>query len=236
MTPKRLRKKDADRDMFDDLGALIGGQIKKGMSKFEEMMAESKKGRGEGDFDEDGQFMGYVKAFLDDRSVGSVTPSSKYLVERMVKSAALEDARVVVEYGPAHGVITRQLLKKIRPDAKLIAVEFNEKFFASLSERVKDPRLVPVRGDVREIDKILAARGLPKADRIISGVPFALFTGRERHELLTKTSALLSPGGRFVAFGYTTHLIPMLKDYFSSVDIQFEMRNLPPSFVFTALK
>ena len=106
MTPKRLRKKDADRDMFDDLGALIGGQIKKGMSKFEEMMAESKKGRGEGDFDEDGQFMGYVKAFLDDRSVGSVTPSSKYLVERMVKSAALEDARVVVEYGPAHGVIT----------------------------------------------------------------------------------------------------------------------------------
>ena len=79
-------------------------------------------------------------------------------------------------------------------------------------------------------------QGLPKADRIVSGVPFALFTGRERHEILTKSSNLLNPGGRFVAFGYTTHLIPMLKDYFSDVDIQFEMRNLPPSFVFTALK
>ena len=236
MTTKNVpRKKNDDRDTLDNLGALIGAQIKKGMAKVEELLAESRKDRG-GEADEDGQFMGYVKTFLDDRSIGSVTPSSKYLVERMVKSAALEDAEVVVEYGAAEGVITRDLLRKMRPDAKLIAVEFNEKFHARLRERVKDPRLVPVRGDVREIEKILAAQGLSKADRIVSGVPFALFTGRERHEILTKTSNLLSPGGRFVAFGYTTHLIPMLKDYFSDVDIQFEVRNLPPSFVFTALK
>ena len=51
-----------------------------------------------------------------------------------------------------------------------------------------------------------------------------------------KTSALLNPGGRFVAYQVTTHLIPMLKDYFSNVDIQFEVRNMPPHFVFTALK
>ncbi|MFI5362602.1 MAG: class I SAM-dependent methyltransferase [Elusimicrobiota bacterium] len=236
MTTKHDRRAEkSDRDVLDNLGALIGGQIRKGMARLEDMRGESNKARGAG-VDEDGNFMGYVKSFLDDRSIGSVTPSSKYLVERMVKSAALEDARVVVEYGAAEGVITRDLLRKMRPDAKLIAVEFNEGFYASLRERVKDPRLVPVRGDVREIEKILAAQGLAKADRIVSGVPFALFTGRERHEILTKTSNLLSPGGRFVAFGYTTHLIPMLKDYFSDVDIQFELRNLPPSFVFTALK
>ena len=235
MTTKHVpHKKKSDGDILDNLGALIGAQIKKGMTLIEEIRADSKKKDLEDD--EDQNFMGYVKTFLDDRSIGSVTPSSKYLVERMVKSAALEDAKVVVEYGPAEGVITRELLKKMRPDAKLIAVEFNEGFYDSLRERVKDPRFVPVRGDVREIEKILGAQGLSKADRIVSGVPFALFTGRERHEILTKTSHLLNPGGRFVAFGYTTHLIPMLKDYFSDVDIQFEVRNLPPSFVFTALK
>jgi phosphatidylethanolamine/phosphatidyl-N-methylethanolamine N-methyltransferase len=223
----------SDRDPLDNLGERIGEQIKKAVSLFDDgASGERVKSRDE----HDGEFMGYVKAFWDDRSIGSVTPSSRFLVERMVKSAALSDAKVVVEYGPADGVITRDLLKAMRPDARLFAVEFNEKMHAALIGKVKDPRLTAIRGDVRRIDKLLAEQGVTAVDRIVSCVPFALFTGRERHEILTKTSDLLAPGGRFVAFGYTTHLIPMLGDYFSDVDIQFEVRNIPPSFVFTALK
>ncbi|MBI5201428.1 MAG: SAM-dependent methyltransferase [Elusimicrobia bacterium] len=236
MSKPQRRPEKSDRDVLDNLGDLIGGQIKKGMSKLEEMMAESKKEGREAESEDDGRFLDYVKVFLDDKNIGSVTPSSKYLVERLVKSADLSDAKVVVEYGPARGVVTRHILKKMRPDAKLVAVEFNEKFYADLTKIVKDPRLIPVRGDVREIDKILAGLGIGHADCVVSGVPFSLFTGRDRHVILTKTSDLLKAGGRFVAFGYTTHLIPMLKDYFSDVDIQFEVRNIPPSFIFTALK
>jgi phospholipid N-methyltransferase len=235
MTTKHAsHKKKDDRDILDNLGALIGEQIKKAVSLFDDSPSASERAKSRDEHD--GEFMGYVKAFMDDRSIGSVTPSSRFLVERMVKSAALEDAKLVVEYGPADGVITRDLLKRMRPDARLIAVEFNEKFHAALLQKVKDPRLTALRGDVRQIDKLLAAQGVSAVDRIVSCVPFALFTGRERHEILTKTSELLAPGGRFVAFGYTTHLIPMLKDYFSDVDIQFEVRNIPPSFIFTALK
>ncbi|MFI5347238.1 MAG: class I SAM-dependent methyltransferase [Elusimicrobiota bacterium] len=223
-----------DRDALDKIGERIGDQIKKAVSLFDDSPSASDRAKSRDEHD--GEFMGYVKAFWDDRSIGSVTPSSRFLVERMVKSASLEDAKLVVEYGPADGVITRDLLKKMRPDARLIAVEFNEKMHAALLEKVKDPRLTAIRGDVRRIDNLLAAQGVTSVDRIVSCVPFALFTGRERHEILTKTSNILGPGGRFVAFGYTTHLIPMLKDYFSDVDIQFEVRNIPPSFVFTALK
>lgn len=236
MSKPDRRADKPDRDALDNLGDLIGGQLKKGMSKLEEMMAESRKEGREDDLEDDGKFLDYVKVFLDDKNIGSVTPSSKYLIERLVKSAGLADAKVVVEYGPARGVVTKQLLKKMRPDAKLIAVEFNEKFYADLTKIVKDPRLIPVRGDVREIDKILATHGIERADCVVSGVPFSLFTGRDRHVILTKTSDLLKAGGRFVAFGYTTHLIPMLKDYFASFDVQFEVRNIPPSFIFTALK
>jgi phospholipid N-methyltransferase len=132
-------------------------------------------------------------------------------------------------------VMTKRILEKMRPDAKLIAIEFNDDLYAELKD-LKDPRMTAVHGDVREIAKILADNGLKGADVIVSGVPFAFFSGRGRHELLTKTSELLNPGGRFVAYQVTTHLIPMLKDYFSNVDIQFEVRNMPPHFVFTALK
>jgi phospholipid N-methyltransferase len=224
----------SDRDALDNLGEKIGEQIKKAVSLFDDAPSASERAKSRDEHD--GEFMGYVKAFWDDRSIGSVTPSSRFLVERMVKSASLADAKVVVEYGPADGVITRDLLKAMRPDARLFAVEFNEKMHAALLEKVKDPRLTAIRGDVRKIDALLASHGVTAVDRIVSCVPFALFTGRERHEILTKTSDLLAPGGRFVAFGYTTHLIPMLGDYFSDVDIQFEVRNIPPSFIFTALK
>ena len=226
------RSVKSDRDVLDNLGALIGGQIKKGMMKLEEVMADSKKSSRKR---EESKFMGYVKVFMDDPAVAAVTPSSKYLVERTVKAMNLEHARIIVEYGAAQGVMTRRILEKMRPDATLLAIEFNAALFEEL-KNVNDPRLTLVHGDVRGIDKILARHGIAGADTIVSGVPFAFFSGRGRHELLTKTSELLRPGGRFVAYQVTTHLIPMLKDYFSKVDIQFEVRNIPPHFVFTSLK
>lgn len=223
------RASKSDRDVLDNLGALIGGQIKKGMNKLEEVISDGKKEHA------DSKFMGYVKVFMDDPAVAAVTPSSRFLVDRTVKAMDLAHAKVIVEYGAARGVMTRKILEKMRPDARLIAIEFNADLYKELTD-LHDPRMIPVHGDVREIEKILAKHGLHGADVIVSGVPFAFFSGRGRHELLTKTSSLLNPGGRFVAYQVTTHLIPMLPDYFSKVDTQFEVRNMPPHFVFTALK
>ena len=223
------RASKSDRDVLDNLGALIGGQIKKGMTKLEEVISDGKKEHA------DSKFMGYVKVFMDDPAVAAVTPSSRFLVDRTVKAMDLAHAKVIVEYGAARGVMTRKILEKMRPDAKLLAIEFNADLFKELQD-LHDPRMTAIHGDVREIEKILAKHGEHGADVIVSGVPFAFFSGRGRHELLLKTSELLNPGGRFVAYQVTTHLIPMLKDYFSKVDIQFEVRNMPPHFVFTARK
>jgi len=187
--------------------------------------------------DDGGQFFAYLKAFLSDPSVAAVTPSSKSLVERTVKAMSLGKAKVIVEYGPARGVLTRRILEAMRPDAKLIAVEFNRKFFEDFSANVRDPRLIAIRGDVREIDSLLAAHGVLKVDRVVSGVPLSFFSSSERRDLLAKTHALLTPAGRFVVtYQFAIHLVPLLKDYFRKVDVEFEIRNIPPCFVFTAIK
>lgn len=231
------RVKSGDRDVLDELGDLIGESVKKGRAKLEELIEDAKREKkAKGGKDDDDDFLGYLRAFLDDKNIASVTPSSKFLVGRVIKAMDLPNARVIVEYGAAQGVMTRRILDKMRPDARLIAIEFNKRLYDELVERVTDPRLAAVHGDVREIDKILHAHGVDKADVIISGVPFAFFSGRGRHELLTKTSDLLRDGGRFVPYQVTTHLIPLLKDYFKDVDTQFEVRNIPPHFVFTAIK
>jgi phospholipid N-methyltransferase len=78
--------------------------------------------------------------------------------------------------------------------------------------------------------------GIEAADVVVSGIPFSYFDRERRKALLRKTNGILKPGGRFVAYQFTTHLIPLLKQHFRRVDTQFEVRNLPPHFIFTAHK
>lgn len=177
----------------------------------------------------------YFKAFVDDMGVASVTPSSKFLVNRVVKAMDLRGSRVVVEYGAAEGVITRRILEELPQESTLVAFELNDKLFTGLS-RIEDSRLRRLHKDVRQADKALKELGIAQADVVVSGIPFAFLSPQGRHDLLAKTCGLLKPGGRFVAYQVTTHLIPLLKDHFKRVDVQFELRNLPPHFVFTAVK
>ena len=185
-------------------------------------------------YDPDSPFS-YITAFLRDKTVASVHPSSKYLVHRVVKAMALDQARTVVEYGAAEGVITRRILAKLPHDGVLVAVELNDHFIQAL-RKMHDPRLKIVHGDVQDIERILRGEGLAAADVIVSGIPFSYFDAERRKELVKKTFQRLNPGGRFVAYQFTTHLIPLLKRQFRKVDTQFEVRNLPPHFVFTAHK
>ncbi|MDE2314006.1 MAG: methyltransferase domain-containing protein [Elusimicrobia bacterium] len=177
----------------------------------------------------------YFKVFMGDRGVAAITPSSRYLVRRVMKALDLDHAKDVIEYGAAQGVMTRTLLGKIHKDSKILAIELNKNLFDSLRE-ISDPRLTIYNGDVREIDEIARRFGVGSADVIFSGIPFAFLSPEDRHTLLKKTSQLLRPGGRFVAYQVTTHLIPLLKRHFKKVRIELEIRNLPPHFVFTAFK
>jgi phospholipid N-methyltransferase len=234
--PEHREKPKTDKDVLDEIGDLIGKSLKKGRAHLDRLIDEAKKDKPK-DQKED-EFLGYLRAFIDDRNIAAITPSSKFIVNRVIKGMNLSHAKVVVEYGAAQGVVTRRILEKIPADAKLVAVEFNKRLYDELLENVRDPRVIPVHGDVRRIDEILAGLGIEfgRVDAVTSGVPFSYFSNRARHELLLKTSDMLRPGGRFVPYQVTTHLIPLLKDYFEDVDIQFEVRNIPPHFVFTAIK
>jgi phospholipid N-methyltransferase len=50
---------------------------------------------------------------------------------------------------------------------------------------------------------VLAARGRPQADVIVSGLPWAAFAPELQDELLDAVTDALTPGGVFTTFGYT---------------------------------
>lgn len=230
MTMKKTAVKDKkDKDVIDHLGDFIEEKFRKGMNKVEEIFKD--------DEEADDKLFSYFKTFIDDKGVAAVMPSSKFLVERTIKAMDVKNARTIIEYGAAKGVMTKRILSKMSPDARLLSIELNDELYKELT-RLSDPRLTVVNGDVRHIEQIAKDHGFfpGQVDVITSGIPFAFLSGRGRHELLLKTENLLRGGGRFVPYQVTTHLIPLLKDYFRKVKTEFEIRNIPPHFVFTAIK
>ena len=105
--------------------------------------------------------------------VGSIIPSSRVLIEKMLGPVDWENTKVFVEYGPGVGTFTRPILEKLGPDATLVTIDTNADFTRYLKESIDDPRLVAVNGSAADVEKILADRGFEKADYVVSGLPFS---------------------------------------------------------------
>ena len=58
--------------------------------------------------------------------VGALCPSSRGLCRMMVSHVGMESAGVIVELGPGTGVITREIVRKMPENARLIAIELHE--------------------------------------------------------------------------------------------------------------
>jgi len=177
----------------------------------------------------------YIKKICSDPTVGAPNPGGKYLIERVLKAVNPKKCSVIIELGAGEGILTRKLLKAMPKESRLLAVEKDKEFFKAF-RRMKNRRLTAYNGDARKLSAIAYNHAVENADCVICSVPFALLSLDERCTLLDDIYALLRPGGRFVACQCTTHLIPLVRQRFRKVDMEFEIRNLPPQFVFTAVK
>src|SRR2546421_6224315 len=84
--------------------------------------------------------------------VGWMLPSSPFVVDKVLRQVDWEKARVIVEYGPGIGTFTTEVLRRMRPDATLIALEINADFLQYLLASIQDPRLRLVQESAEEVD------------------------------------------------------------------------------------
>ena len=89
------------------------------------------------------------QALTDFQWTAAVAPSSRFLAQAMVEPLPMAEARLIVEFGPGTGVMTRRLLAAARSDAKLLAFEINPRFVDYLREEITDPRLEIIAAGAR---------------------------------------------------------------------------------------
>lgn len=169
------------------------------------------------------------------KTVGTVTRSSKFLCEGMVKHVDFGSAKILVELGAGDGVITHHILKNMRPDCKLLAFEVNPKFCEHL-RKINDPRLVIVEDSAEKVGEYLAAHGFQQADAVISAIPFVALPEELSNKIVDSCKQHLKTGGFFIQVHYSLLLKKMYEKIFGNVATHFVAFNIPPAWVMVSTK
>lgn len=168
--------------------------------------------------------------------LGSAIPSSRFLINRVLDSLDWPNIRIMIEYGPGVGTFTREILRRLRPDAALIAIELNLDFVHFLRDSLPDPRLRVLHGSAADVRHLLLPMELRQADCILSGIPYTVLSREMRRHIFLETRQVLSRDGLFVVYQYTRAVLPDLRKTFPSVDLDFEPLNILPARLFRCRK
>lgn len=174
--------------------------------------------------------------FRHPRMLGSLIPSSRFLIRELLDPIRWERARVIVEYGPGVGGITAEILQRMRPDARLIAIEMNTDFVRHLRKTLPDERLHVVAGSAADVQQVLESLGVERASYVVSGIPFSTLPSEDREHILRQTHAALEPDGKFLVYQFSSRVLPDLQRIFGYVERGFAPLNVLPAHLFFAIK
>jgi phospholipid N-methyltransferase len=174
-------------------------------------------------------FQGFLKS---PRQVGSIIPSSRFLERRIAVAAGIERARLVVELGPGTGGTTRALLRQMREDAVLLAIEIDPGFVSVLRRLNGDPRLIVHEGSAADVGNILSKHDLGAPDVILSGIPFSTMTRSLGRAIVRSVHDALEPGGVFVAYQVRDRVKTLGCEVFGRARTDMVLLNVPPMRVY----
>jgi phospholipid N-methyltransferase len=135
----------------------------------------------------------------DPLRMGSIVPSSSALARAMVDEAAIGPGAGVLELGAGSGAFTRELVER-HPDAQIVAVELSADLAAGLAARFPAVEVLAASAD--DGARLAAALGGRRVDRVVSGLPWALWSEARQEAVLDTVLPLLAPDARLVTFHY----------------------------------
>ncbi|MGE3174663.1 MAG: class I SAM-dependent methyltransferase [Planctomycetota bacterium] len=183
--------------------------------------------------------LGFFGTFLGKPgSVGAVLPSTRYLARALVGRLELQPGELIVEFGPGTGPMTAVIREHLPAGVHYLGIELEPRFHKLLVERF--PTMAFHQGSAGDLPAILAERSLPKAMRIVSGLPFASLPAKVQDDVIGGVVQCLQPGGDFRTFQYVhAYGMRQAKRFRRLMDERFGsferigpvIRNVPPAFV-----
>lgn len=159
----------------------------------------------------------------------SIIPSSKVASSAMMKGIDWEKVNTIVELGPGSGTFTREILARAKPGTHIILFELEESYVDLLRKKFGN-RVKVIHASAHLFEDILKEMQLPKADLIISGLPFL---ARHLNQLIFDSIQHQTDKGAI--FRFFTYMPPIMKMVYKGINLRkvaFVMKNIPPMWVY----
>ena len=168
--------------------------------------------------------------------VGSIIPSSRYTIEKMLAPVKWDECRLFVEYGPGVGTFCRPVLDRLRRDGALIVIDTNPLYIDYLKATITDSRFTAVLGSAADVEEIVRAHGHDHADYVLSGLPFSTLPDGVGPAIAAATHRVLRPGGAFLVYQFSARARDFMARHFARIDEGFELLNILPCRLFWGWK
>jgi phosphatidylethanolamine/phosphatidyl-N-methylethanolamine N-methyltransferase len=173
----------------------------------------------------------FLKLGLSDfDTTASLVPSSRFLVEAMLRPAQLAFARM-----PA--------------DSVLYGLELDGKLLEATAKRVNDPRLRPVHGSAADVRELIDAVDAGQIDAVISSLGLSLMDEEVRAGIVRGAGSVLKPDGVYTQYAYLHarwfaysqsrklwfrwRARPFLERHYGTVQGELVAANVPPAVAYT---
>jgi phosphatidylethanolamine/phosphatidyl-N-methylethanolamine N-methyltransferase len=179
----------------------------------------------------------------------SLFPSSRFLASALLRGIDFGAARVIVELGIGTGAITKEILRRLKPNAVLVGVDLNPAFVNHVGRTTQDSRFIPVLGQAERLGTLLSQHGISRADAIVSSLGLTAMRPSQRTTIMTQAAAHMTPDGVLTQYQYlhangepnwvsSLGLVrfpenEFLKTHFRHVASERVIWNLPPAKVYT---
>ena len=171
----------------------------------------------------------FFQGFLEHpRMVGSIIPSSKPTIDKMLAPVDWDVCKLFVEYGPGVGTFCRPVLDRLRRDGELIVIDTNPLYIDYLKRTIRDSRFHAVLGSAEDVEAIVRSLGHDHADYVLSGLPFSTLPDGAGPAIAAATHRVIRPGGAFLTYQFSTTARDLTARHFAQVDTGFAWLNIPP--------
>lgn len=184
-----------------------------------------------------GQWGVFFRGFIEEpRMVGSIIPSSRFTVAKMLAPVDWNRCELFVEYGPGVGTFCQPVLDRLRRDGALIVIDTNPLYIDYLKRTIRDSRFHAVLGSAEDVEAIVKAHGYTHADYVLSGLPFSTLPAGVGPAIAAATHRVLRTGGAFLVYQFSARARDFMARHFRHIDSGFEWRNILPCQLFWGWK
>ncbi len=173
------------------------------------------------------------------REIGSITPSSRFLANKVVRKSDIKNSQVIVELWAWTWSFTKKIFENLGEEKqkKIFIIEKDKDLYELLLKKFPTKKQYIFNIDVLDIKELLIKNKVNSVDLIISWLPFKSLPLEIFYFIMKEFLPEFSNKNTlFIQFSYFKNFSLMLEDYFFYVEKKICFLNIPFANIFRCKK